>query len=95
MRFGGWRSTASLRWPAASGWLAGFHDGSPVVVGIAALAWAATLAPRVVGRVSVGDLFESYAIKSEPVEEGREMGGLLIVAVWMAVLALAWPHPTR
>ena len=50
---------------------------------------------RVVGRVSVGDLFESYAMKSEPVEEAREMGGLLIVAVWMVVLALARPHPTR
>jgi hypothetical protein len=42
----------------------------------------------VVGKVSIGELFESYAMKSEPVEEAREMGGLLIVAAWMAVLAL-------
>ena len=68
---------------------------APVAVGLAALGWAATLAPGVVGRVSVGDLFESYAMKSEPVEEAREMGGLLIVTVWMAVLALTVPRPTR
>jgi hypothetical protein len=47
-----------------------------------------TLAPGVVGRVSIGELFESYAMKSAPVEEAREMGGLLVVAGWMALLAL-------
>jgi len=61
---------------------------APILIGVAALAWAATIAPGVVGGVSVGDLFESYAMKSEPVEEAREMGGLLIVTVWMGVLAL-------
>ena len=93
-----------LRWMAIYGlaalacglWLARrLPRWIPVVVGIAALAWAATLAPRVVGRVSVGDLFESYAMKSEPVEEAREMGGLLIVAVWMAVLTLVGRRPAR
>lgn len=68
---------------------------APVVVGLAALVWAATLAPRVVGRVSLGDLFESYAMKSEPVEEAREMGGLLIVAGWMAVLAVVGSRRAR
>jgi uncharacterized membrane protein len=59
-----------------------------VVIGLAALVWAATLAPGVVGRVSFWELFESLAMKSEPVEEAREMGGLFLVAAWMAVLAL-------
>jgi hypothetical protein len=67
----------------------------PAVVGIAALGWAVVLAPGVVGRVSIGDLFESYAMKSEPVEEAREMGGLLIVASWMVVLAVLSPRPSR
>ena len=51
---------------------------APALIGLAALVlWAATLAPRrVVGRVSIGELFESYAMKSEPVEEARETGGL-------------------
>lgn len=68
---------------------------APILIGLAALAWAATIAPGVVGRVSVGDLFESYAMKSEPVEEAREMSGLLIVTVWMAVLTLVGSRPAR
>jgi hypothetical protein len=68
---------------------------APVLIGLAALAWGATIMPGVVGRVSLGDLFESYAMKSEPVEEAREMGGLLIVVAWMAVLALAGRRSAR
>jgi Transmembrane family 220, helix len=64
---------------------------APIVVGLAALIWAATIAPGVVGRVSVGDLFESFTMKSQPVEEAREMGGLLIVTAWMGLLALVGP----
>jgi len=66
---------------------------APVLLGLAALGWAATLAPGVVGRVSLGELFESYVMKSEPVEEAREMGGLLVVTAWMAVLALRRTRP--
>jgi hypothetical protein len=67
----------------------------PVVIGLVALAWAGLIAPGVVGRVSVGQLFESYAMKSEPVEEAREMGGLLIVAAWMSLLALVGSRRAR
>jgi hypothetical protein len=91
-----WMAIYGLAALACSLWLARrLPRWIPVVVGIAALAWAMTLAPGVVGRVSVGELFQSYAMKSEAVEEGREMGGLLIVAVWMAVLALTPPRPAR
>jgi len=65
----------------------------PVAVGLGALAWAGILAPGVVGRVSVTELFQSYAMMSETVEEAREMGGLLIVAVWMGLLALVGSRP--
>ena len=61
----------------------------PALLGLIALVWAGTLAPGVVGRVSVGELFQSYGMLSPAVEEGREMGGLLIVAVWMGVLTLS------
>jgi hypothetical protein len=64
------------------GWL-------PVVVGLAALAWAATLAPHVLGRVGWGEMVEAWEMKNVRVEEGREMYGLLIVAAWMTVLTLA------
>lgn len=67
----------------------------PVVVGLGTVAWAGTLAPGVVGRVSVGELFQSYGMLSETVEEAREMGGLLIVAVWMGLLALVGSTPLR
>jgi hypothetical protein len=93
-----------IRWMAIYGlaalacglWLARRLPGwMPAVVGLVALGWAAILAPGVVGRVSIGDLFESYAMKSEPVEEAREMGGLLIVTAWMAVLVFAARRPAR
>jgi len=61
----------------------------PTVVGLAALAWAATLAPQVLGRVGMGEMVEAWEMKDARVEEGREMYGLLVVAGWMAVLALA------
>jgi hypothetical protein len=48
--------------------------------------WAATIAPRVLGRVAFRELFEAWEMKDLRVEEAREMGGLLIVAVWMLVL---------
>jgi hypothetical protein len=77
---------------ALAGWL---PRPAPALIGLVALAWAGTLAPGVMGRVSLGELFESYAMKSEPVEEAREMGGLLIVTAWMAVLALRRARPAR
>ena len=61
----------------------------PALLGLIALVWAGTLAPGVVGRVSLGELFQSYGMLTPAVEGGREMGGLLIVAVWMGVLTLS------
>ena len=61
----------------------------PIVVGLAALAWAATLSPHVLGRVGMGEMVQAWEMKDVRVEEGREMYGLLIVAGWMMVLALA------
>lgn len=73
-----------LRWPV------------PATVGAAAWLWAALLAPRVVGRTALADLFQSFHMINEAVEEAREMGGLLIVAFWMAVLALvSWRAKSR
>jgi Transmembrane family 220, helix len=60
----------------------------PALLWAAALAWAATIAPRVVGRVPFGDMFSAWEMHNAGIEESREMYGLLIVAAWMAVLAL-------
>ncbi|MFN2566831.1 MAG: transmembrane 220 family protein [Gemmatimonadaceae bacterium] len=64
------------------------HWTLPALLSAVALAWGATLAPRVVGRVPFGEMFGAFEMRSVGVEESREMYGLLIIAAWMAVLAL-------
>ena len=59
----------------------------PAALGVVALAWALSLTPGVVGKVAFSELFEAWEMKDARVEVAREMGGLLIVAFWMAVLA--------
>ena len=60
----------------------------PAALGAAALGWAASIAPRVIGKTTFGAMFQSWHMISEVVEEAREMGGLLIVAAWMGVLVI-------
>ena len=61
----------------------------PALVTVAALAWAATLAPRVLGKVPFGAMFEAFEMKDAGVEESRELYGLLLIAVWMGAVSLA------
>jgi hypothetical protein len=57
-----------------------------VVTGLVALAWAATIAPRVIGQVPFMDMFAEFEMKDIGVEESREMYGLLLIGGWMAIL---------
>jgi hypothetical protein len=57
-----------------------------VVTGIVALAWAAAIAPRVIGQVPFMDMFAEFEMKDVGVEESREMYGLLLIGGWMALL---------
>jgi hypothetical protein len=57
-------------------------------VAAVALLWAATIVPRVVGQVPFGDMFAAWEMQNAGVEESREMYGLLLIALWMAVIAL-------
>lgn len=50
----------------------------PILVGLAALVWMATLAPHVLGRVGFGEMVAEWEMKDARVEEGREAYGLLI-----------------
>lgn len=61
----------------------------PALLSLTALAWAATIAPRVLGKVPFSAMFAEFEMRDLGVEESREMYGLVIVAVWMAALALA------
>ena len=63
------------------------HWSYPAILAAVASVWAARIAPRVVGAVPVSDMFGAFEMESVAIEESREMYGLLIVAVWMAVLA--------
>ena len=62
---------------------------APAAVGVIALIWAVTIAPRVFGVVPFASMFEEFEMKNVQVEESREMYGLLIVAVWMLAVAYA------
>jgi hypothetical protein len=57
-----------------------------VGVALVAGAWAAALAPAVIGHVAPRDLFGEAGMLTPRVEEAREMLGLLSVVVWMVVL---------
>ena len=62
-------------------------------VGVIALIWAVTIAPRVLGVVPFASMFEEFEMKNVGVEESREMYGLLLVALWM--LAVEWAGMRR
>jgi hypothetical protein len=59
----------------------------PAALLAACLIWIGLLLPKVVGAVSVGEVFESITMRTRAVEEAREIGGLLLVVLWSAVLA--------
>jgi Transmembrane family 220, helix len=61
----------------------------PVLIALVALVWAGTLARHVWGLIGISQLFEEWEMANPTVEEGREMYGLLIIAFWMAALAIA------
>lgn len=61
----------------------------PVVIALGSVVWAATIAPHVIGIVPFLDMFGAWEMKDIGIEESREMYGLLIVAAWMVVLAVA------
>jgi hypothetical protein len=58
-------------------------------VGVVALVWAVTIAPRVVGVVPFTSMFAEFEMKDAGVEEAREMYGLLLVAAWMLAIEVA------
>lgn len=66
---------------------------APLVLVVVAVAWAGSIAPRVLGKVGFVEMFGAWEMKNIGIEEEREMYGLLIVAVWMA--AVSWAARRR
>ena len=60
----------------------------PALLAAAAFVWAMVWARRVPSFEVYGHMFDEWEMKSETVEEARETCGLLIIAVWMAAVAL-------
>lgn len=78
-----------LRWPL------------PALVAVVALIWAGIWARGVVGQVDWGHAFSSASMSGDvKEEEARELGGLLIVAVWCGALTVGtltrkrYQHPS-
>ncbi|MGH7472246.1 MAG: transmembrane 220 family protein [Longimicrobiales bacterium] len=63
----------------------------PVLVGAAAVIWIAIWMPRVLGQVGFSEMFRDAGMATIEIEEGREVIGLLLVAIWMLVLFLKKP----
>jgi len=76
----------------AAGWRAQRPDGPPriVPIGVAIVAavWAAQLAPHVLGRVGLGELWSAWEMRNARVEEGREFYGLCVVVLGMIPVAV-------
>ncbi|GAB5453211.1 MAG: hypothetical protein Hals2KO_35390 [Halioglobus sp.] len=60
----------------------------PATLLLISLGWSASLVPAIAGEVSWGEIFESVSMRTRAVEEAREIGGLLLVAIWSATLLL-------
>lgn len=63
------------------------HWAVPAAVAAVAFVWGAMLAPEALG-VRFGEMVETFQMKDPRVEVGREMWGLTLIFVWMAVLAV-------
>ena len=68
--------------------------GIAMAIGAVALVWGLGLSKRVPSFDTYTHMFDEWEMKSETVEVARETCGLLIVAVWMAAVALhSWSGP--
>jgi hypothetical protein len=86
-----------LRWIAmylaagAACFLAAGNRGTwlfPAFVGAIALLWALTFVKAVIPNVGVSEMFAAWEMQNQRVEEGREMYGLLLIAVTMITIAV-------
>ena len=60
----------------------------PPILLLASLGWVLFLLPSIVGQVSAAEIVESITMKTREVEEAREVGGLLLVAIWASVVMI-------
>ncbi|HEX2099286.1 MAG TPA: transmembrane 220 family protein [Candidatus Synoicihabitans sp.] len=66
-----------------------------LVVGALTLVWSLTYLPAVLRHGQVLSMFDEWEMKNQEVLENREMFGLLIVTVWMAVVFIGGRRERR
>lgn len=65
----------------------------PRVLLVVSLVWAGALLPEVAGQASLSETFASVRMQTRAVEEAREIGGLLMIALWSGVLGFRRVSP--
>lgn len=80
--------------------IAAFRPGRPAwiwpaLIAGAAFVWALTIVPGVIGKIGLGEIFQTMKAETPAIEESREALGLAIVGVWMTVLALSVRRKSR
>ena len=58
------------------------------VVAAVAIAWGAYILPGALGKTTIPEMFGSIGMKNEAAEIGREVIGLLLVALWMVAITI-------
>ena len=58
----------------------------PPLLLVISLAWIGVLLPAIIGHVTLAEIFDSISMKTRAVEEAREIGGLMFVALWAGIL---------
>ena len=60
----------------------------PMLLLAVSLLWMGSLLPSFVGQATPAEIFASITMQTRAVEEAREFGGLLLVALWAGILGL-------
>ena len=60
----------------------------PALLLTTSLIWIGMLLPSVIGQVSPAEVVESITMQTRAVEEAREIGGLVLVALWAGILLI-------
>jgi len=80
-------AAAAICFASAAGWCPA-RVGA-MILGLVTLVWSLSYVPAVLRHGRVTEMFDQWTMKNQEVVENREMFGLLIVAVWMAVVVIS------
>jgi len=65
----------------------------PRLLFLVSLLWMGSLLPSIIGHTTLAEVFASLTMQTREVEEARECGGLLLVALWAGFLSIRRHSP--